>query len=59
MIELSLTKEQAIALLILGNTDCSLYGTEHVPTRVVALRAVVAELDAKLDELVASEQTQN
>lgn len=59
MIELSLTKEQAIALLLLGNADCSLYGTEHVPARVVALRAVVAELDEKLDALVASEQTQN
>ena len=58
MIDISLTKEDAIALLLLIDREQSIYTTDPTctPASVVRLRAILNELDTKLDTLVAQEQ---
>lgn len=57
MINLDLTKEQAIAFLMMleKEQDGYTYDPVCVPARIVAIRALMVELDGKLDELVAAE----
>ena len=54
MINLELSREQAISLLLLIDREQALYATDHTcPARVVYLREVAAQLDADLDALEA------
>lgn len=50
MIYLNLTREQAVALLLLMDREQELYSTDHTcPARVQYLRQAIATLDAALD----------
>ena len=54
MINLELSREQAISLLLLIDREQSLYSTDATcPARVTYLREVLAQLDADLDALEA------
>ena len=54
MINLELTREQAISLLLLIDRECADYTTgPATPARITYLREVVAQLDTDLDALEA------
>ena len=55
MINLELTKEQAVAMLLMLVSEQNGYTHDPVcvPSRIVEIRAMIADLDAKLDALVA------
>ena len=57
MIDLQLTKEQAIAFLMMLEREQTGYTFDPVcvPPRIVAIREMMAVLDGKLDALVAEE----
>ena len=58
MIDLSLTQEQAVAILLLINREQGIYSQDPAvcPSRVLELRNVMFEIDAKLDEVVTQEE---
>ena len=54
MINLELTREQAISLLLLVERECADYTTgPATPARITFLRELVAQLDTDLDALEA------
>jgi hypothetical protein len=57
MINLELTKEQAVAMLLMLVDEQTGYTEDPVcvPARIVEIRSMIADLDAKLDALVATE----
>ena len=51
-LNVSLTGEEAINLLLLVNRECELYTTgAAAPQRIVNLRSVVSKIDSQLDSL--------
>ena len=57
MIDLSMTKEQAVAVLLLINREQALYSRDPsvVPLRVTYLRDLMETIDQKLDDLVSED----
>ena len=55
-LNVTLSAEEAINLLLLLNRECELYTHgAAAPARIVDLRAVVSQLDSSLDELFGYE----
>ena len=55
MINLELTREQAISLLLLIDREQDVYSTDHTaPARIVYLREVLDNLDGALDSAPSS-----
>ena len=55
MINVELTREEAISLLLLIDREQELYSTDHTcPARIAYLREVCAKIDATLDSAPSS-----
>ena len=55
MINVELTREEAISLLLLIDREQELYSTDHTcPARIAYLREVCAKIDATLDTVPSS-----
>ena len=55
MIKLEMSPEAAVSLLHLICEEEKMYGQDYVPTRITELRALLPQIDAKLEEHYAQD----